>query len=43
MVGDAGEEGADEVVGVHAEGLEVLVLPHQDLLENKQSIISALD
>lgn len=35
MVGDAGKEGADEVVGVHAEGLEKLILTHQDLLEEE--------
>jgi hypothetical protein len=35
MIRDAGEEGADEVVGVHAERLEILVLPHQDLLQNQ--------
>jgi hypothetical protein len=28
VIGDAGEEGAHEVVCVDAEGLEVLVLPH---------------
>jgi hypothetical protein len=28
VIGDAGEERAHEVVCVHPEGLEVLVLPH---------------
>ena len=42
LVGDAGEEGAHEVVGVDAERLEVLVLPHQNLLKNNKKRITSL-
>jgi len=36
VIGDAREEGAHEVVGVDTERLEVLVLPHQNLLKNNK-------
>ena len=42
MIGDAREEGAHEVVGVDAERLEVLVLPHQNLLKNNKKRITSL-
>jgi hypothetical protein len=39
VIGDAGEEGAHEVVGVDAERLEVLILAHQNLLKSKIGLV----